>query len=464
VLAVGHGGGDEATALRQARENARSRMVAQACAGLAEARCDGVARHVRDWKSGTYAAESGSVCATAAVARKHVEQLERDTAALKSSLAKLTKAIAAAAGEQTVAVKLPVWASRYCEGGTVGAVLRSQVRNAVVDRGGILLVDRKAAALDVGMTMAPSGEKITVTATIGEKALPGFEVPLDVLGIPRMPDPLCSDDGPPRPWPATGTVVVGGVERVETHWIGSCENDDFDSALMAANAMSSADERGRIGTLIATYRADASKLCSQYERFAIGTEAYAQRSDELARWAREVQGQILAGGAVRKDVATSEKLTLEVEAMRSNGDKLSSGDVVTKGDRFELRAKMTTDAYLYVLYENSAGEKALIPDDGSAVRVAANSWAPLPLAGFEFQVDGNAGRAEVVYVVASPTKIPLADLQPANLSRKFQPRGLTVVKKPVVAASGDNAAFYGDPEGTVSGFGGVLYTLALDHR
>jgi len=131
--------------------------------------------------------------------------------------------------------------------------------------------------------------------------------------------------------------------------------------------------------------------------------------------------------------------------------------VVTEGDRFKLRALLNAPAYLYVVYENSAGEEAMVQPAG--VRAQPGVSVELPRPNFSFQVDEHAGRTEYVHVIATPE--PLPPELTAGFARQYrQLRGLGVVADPGATA----ALGWGDPTQVVSGYGGAVYTLLLEHR
>ncbi len=453
VVAVGYGQGAEADALRAAREDARARLLAQACAGLTTARCQGLARLLRDWEQGVWDPKERSVCATAAIQREALQGFERDAANYQADLAKLALAAVDAAADRTVSVRTPTWPG--CPAGALGEGIAAQVRNAMATSGRVV----ERGDLELGLVLVPSGHGLTVNATLGGAALPGFDVSADVLGqeVPAAP---CSTS-PARPAAAVGTVLVDGQPRTETHWIGACTGAELDGAMLAANQLRDAEARARAAAVVGGHRAELQRLCAGYERFQVPAEEYARRTEELTRWAMGAVTAMLAGGPVAADTPAAEQLSLEVRPVRSDGRPLASGDIVRRGDTFELRAKPSADAYVYVVYENSSGETAILPERGAAAFAPAGTWVELPSPGFEFVTDDQAGRTELIHVVASPTAIAAEDLAPGAIAR-VRARGFGVQPKPVGSTGG--ATFYGDAEGVAAGYGAVLWTLALDHR
>ncbi len=485
VVAIGYGDGGKVTALREAREDARERLLGQVCSGYVESRCERVGRFVRDWEQGDWDPGSRDVCALAALEREHLEALERDTRTFRKELDALARAATEQAGDHALRVDAPVWGGRECGGGAAGAVVAAELRNALARaEARVLIADSTDDAPAVRVQMAPSDHGIVVSAAVvfpGRPdgiGLPGTAASWDVLGVPRT-EP-CADATEALPSasavPATGTVVVDGQPVEETHWIGGCMEPDAgqQAAMGLWNSLggeATSDEDRKLGALVQGYLAESRALCQQYERFAIGASEYARRNAELSGWFRQVQEQVLLGtpgapdrGQLLHGPGSVASRTLQVSAARLDGAPLGSGDQVTHDDRFKLHATVSQAAHLYVIYENSAGEIAVFPETSVGVMGMPGVPVQLPAPGFVFRVDEHGGRAEVVHVVASPHPLPVHSRPVSQLVGDVRrTRGLSVEPETVFTADGE-VPWYGDPEATVSGYGAVLYTLVLDHQ
>lgn len=151
-------------------------------------------------------------------------------------------------------------------------------------------------------------------------------------------------------------------------------------------------------------------------------------------------------------------LTLEVTALAKDGRLLRSGSEVHSGDKFTVTATVSQPAFMYVVYENSAGEEQLVDRAGQWAKPGVAAQLPRP--GFHFTVDDNAGRTELVHVIATPE--PLPDDLTSGIATAYQiKRGLTVDQD---ASAAGRARLAGDPVSVASGYGGVVVTLSLDHR
>lgn len=153
-------------------------------------------------------------------------------------------------------------------------------------------------------------------------------------------------------------------------------------------------------------------------------------------------------------------LQLTVEAERTGGVLLRDGDVVHAGDTFTLAVVVSASSFVYVVYENSAGEEAVLDDRGTWVEAGRQTQLPRP--GFQFRVDTNAGRTEVVHVLASPRPLPESELGSGVAAGFRQVRGLDVVASTQPGEAPPE--WVSDPVATVTGFGGAAYTLILDHQ
>ncbi len=194
-----------------------------------------------------------------------------------------------------------------------------------------------------------------------------------------------------------------------------------------------------------------------------------------------------AGLALESD-ASDRLIRLEVEALRDDGRRLETGDQVRQGDRFKLYAQVSLDAHIYVIYQNSAGEEVVLPEDEDGQLLSPGQRTQLPAPGFVFQVDEHGDRIEVVHVIAASGPIPLrsrpavevvqearrtrglqvvadgaaADCSDGKSRKKRRHRGLEIVTEP--ESDGCPDSWYGDLHATVTGFGATIYTLTLDHR
>jgi len=450
IVQIGYGDGDtEAQALQRARENARQLMTGQLCSGYSLSRCDDVQRDVLDWKDNVTPVRRGlsqkfSACALVAVEKIVLDQLQLDSEAYERAQGALAAAAAERAGGAPLFLSEVVWADSGASAGSVGALILSGLRKGLSGLPEPVALTTLAGAEtpSVVVALVLAGDRLEVSASVrrgvSESPLTGFSVALDTLGLTAAELSQAASASPRRDIPALGTVMIDGVPTEEVHWLSGCYEDSLPQA-------------GSAGEQAALYLMEARSLCEQYERFVLSTEQYSRRMAELSErlW-----------GA---DAAVPE-LSMEVRAATTTGEALSSGSVVHEGDRFTLDVVVNQDAYVYLLYENSAGEQVVVDARGTLARADQSSRFPEKSA---FRVDEHSGRAELVHVIASPDPLPMAGppeqavAQAAQQYRKM--RGLSIVPD-VVSPEAVDSAWYGDTAETVSGYGGLVYTLLLDHQ
>lgn len=462
VVAIGYGTGPAARSARAAREDARQQLTAQVCSGYSSIRCADLSRLVRDWRDSPWDERTRSSCAIAAVERGVLDSLARESEAYERQLDLMAAQVAdrAPAGgvrleiDQSVPLRSDLEAgAQVVRGGLVNALARASV--AVVS-------STSDSTLVLGVAPARDGLSYSASLLLGgadaAEPVPGGEVSFDVLGIdPDAVQPGSTSGARSRLRPAKGTVQVGDALVEETHWVNGC----LDSSTSIEDILSTSAGGPATGEQLVAAQAYLSQtvaLCQQYERFVLSAAEYGRRQAELDSWLRSQ-----LAGAVSATGEGGGELTLSVTARRSDGRLLRTGDVVVHKDQFWISAQVSAAGYLYVLYENSAGERVAFPADGTGIPVERGSETRLPSPGFVFGVDANAGRAETVHVVASPVPLPT---DPGGVDRAVErartTRGLII--EPSVVFDGEGQAWYGDPSSVVEGYGAVVYTLSLDHR
>ncbi len=459
VVGVGFAPGRGAAANRQALDDARRRLLGQVCSGFTVPRCLATAGQVRDWIDGR--GEGGGTCALAAVEERWLRQVEADAATWRGEVDALARAVKNALGDRPLGVPPARWATPDCPAGSAGSTVEQAVRNALLAQGVVVTAAASAATSTLDLRLSAAGTVLSVSAALvgdgAARSLPGHQVALDVVGIDPSRAGRCEvEAATAHAIPVVGVVTTTGGTAEEIHYIDGCT-----SIVQPAEA----DEG-----VVATYLAEARALCARYERFQVGAADYARRVEELDRWLR-------TGG--RSAQSESGALSVTVDAATKSGQALRTGSVVVAGDRFVLRATPSRTAHLYVVYENSAGERQVFPANDEGVLVPGGQQATLPSPGFVFEVDANGGRSENLYVVASLESLPVAIATPrAVVNRALRGRGVTVVPDTVFVTACDEGAdarrasvggacseaWYGDPGEAASGYGAAVYALSLDHR
>lgn len=459
VVGVGFAPGRGASANRQALDEARRRLLGQVCSNFSVPRCLATAPHVRDWTDGR--GEGGGTCALAAVEERWLRQVEDDAARWRAEVGGLARAVKNAVGDRPLALDAARWAGPECPAGVPGAAVEQAVRDALLAEGVALLEAGGGRGASLGLRLSVSAEMLAVAPELradgATRALPGHQVPGDVVGVDPARAGRCeASASASAAIPVVGTVTTASGTAEEVHYLDGCTSIVQPAAADPA--------------VVATYLAEARSLCTRYERFQLGAADHARRVEELDRWLR-------SGG--RSAQSESGTLSVTVEATRKTGGALRTGSVVVAGDRFLLSATPSRTAHLYVVYENSAGERQVFPPNAEGVLVAGGQAAVLPSPGFVFEVDANGGRAETLHVIASLEPLPVAVATPrAVVNRALRGRGVNVVPDTVYVSACDGAsdarrasvggtcteAWYGDPGEAASGYGAAVYTLSLDHR
>ncbi|MCB9687913.1 MAG: hypothetical protein H6735_22925 [Alphaproteobacteria bacterium] len=413
LVAVGYGHGPEDQARRLARDDARQRLLGQVCAGVSGVRCDAVGRRVSDWTQGDWASRKRGVCALAAVPRSFVTTLEQDAQAAHTAAAEAVAQLARRGVDRVEAS----WEGGVCGPAEVGPLLVAELQNG-------LAAGEGAAGERAKVSLVHGADRVRVSVRVGGSLVAGWDVPYDVLGVTGDPEP-CTAAGRVRPVPVAGSV--GG--REEVHWVNGC-----------------ADLQGAPGD---TGWRSLTRLCLDYEAFRISQEDYARRSAELMDASGKPAG-----------------VALQVRAVRSDGRPLRTGDAVSSGDRFTVWARPAAEAWVMVVYENSAGESEVWPASGGGLHVAAGEERRLPEPGFTFEMADPAGQAEVIHVLASPW--PLGQGESAvSLIDRYRTKAVRVVADDapaVLSVTARGVDWFGDLSEQVTGVGGAVHTLVLDHR
>ena len=200
VVELGYGRGNEAQALSAARDEALQRVIDKVCAGLSEARCNGIRRSVSPWEDGRYDRRTRSACAAVAFPQDKLDALQREAADLDRSIA----ALAAEVGSMEVDLlrhESPVWESG-CAAGEVGAYLDTTFDGALGRAGVRLDRDERlhAGASRFHMELAPGPAGVRVTGYLqrpgetGWTAVQGPKFALDLFGVESAEQGQCAPD------------------------------------------------------------------------------------------------------------------------------------------------------------------------------------------------------------------------------------------------------------------------------
>lgn len=449
VVAVGYGRGNEADARREAREDAHQRLIGQICSGQTASRCADLGRYVRDWQEGVW--ENRKVCALAGAERALLERRSADQAKVDATLAKAARDVAARTGTDALHV---VGLS-----GPESRLFRSQLFSALGEAG-VILRDEGGSGPELRIELRPQGDKATVT--LSYRSAPGREFiiidsvicPVDTVGLDQ---PLSAKG----PQPVTHVVQVGGRPVEETHWVDGCSSVGLLEE-PAARIGGKAD--AKLGARANGYIVQARSLCQQYERFAITAEEYGRQLAALDQWLQQADTAVASGkaGSIPATPVAVPPRRLEARVLRtSDKHEMKTGDPVTHGDRLRFFATVDGPAHLYLVFENSAGEKMVMPERPEGLVVSRAGEYALPSADQSIQVDNHKGRVELVHVISSP--VALGD--PASApARARSTRGFSVVADPVYETDQSTEAWYGDPEANASGYGAVTVTFAFPHQ
>ena len=181
-------GRNEGQAIASAQEAARQRLLAAACREVGQMRCAAAERNIVPWGTPRYDRKRESACTAMVIKLDALQSFEKDLARLDADLSSLAEAAAKAAGANLLELKAPVWPSG-CVAGELGHALAAQLRNELA-RHQVRLVApgaRDASAATLALTIAPGGERATVSASLRsgltETLLPGFTFPLDLYGV-----------------------------------------------------------------------------------------------------------------------------------------------------------------------------------------------------------------------------------------------------------------------------------------
>ncbi len=200
---IGFGSGrDEAEARANAQDDAEQRLLGKVCAGLPQARCDGIHRTIRPWKSDAYDKRARSACAVVAFPRSALERMEAEARQLEADLIAMASEVAAH-GDGALHHQAPVW-KNGCAASSIGEYLQT-VLDGQLGRSGAALVrdERQARDHDVPrfrLELAPGPAGVTVagylhrTGVVGEIAVPGPDFALDLFGVEADEGGDCLDD------------------------------------------------------------------------------------------------------------------------------------------------------------------------------------------------------------------------------------------------------------------------------
>lgn len=171
---------DEATAVRTAISDARSRAITSLCAGKSAQRCLGLQRHLEGWKTPHYNPHTLKACAHVGVHRKYIDDLEGEQAQLERDVAKLAARIADKTSGRLITLAPPVWATSGCSAGEVGLALTSTLRNDLGTHGLRLTEegDRSTKAVAVRIKLTPRTPDVVLSADLREPGKPGL-LPLE---------------------------------------------------------------------------------------------------------------------------------------------------------------------------------------------------------------------------------------------------------------------------------------------
>jgi len=200
VVEIGHGHGNQTKAMNEARDRAMQRVIDKVCAGLSEARCNGIRRSIHPWEDGKYDPNRRSACAAVAFPREKLDELQREAEVLDQEVA----ALAAQVGSMQVDLlrhEAPVWESN-CAGGVVGDYLRTAFDGAL--GGSSVRLDRgervHPTAARFHMVLAPGPDKVNVTGYLqrpgeaGWSTVKGPKFALDLFSVEAAEQGRCAAD------------------------------------------------------------------------------------------------------------------------------------------------------------------------------------------------------------------------------------------------------------------------------
>jgi len=200
VVEVGYGHGNEAKATSEARDRAMQQVIDKVCAGLSEARCNGIRRRISPWEDGKYDPNRRTACAAVAFPQDKLDEQQREAEVLDQEVA----ALAARVGSMEVGLlrhEAPVWESN-CAGGVVGDYLRTAFDGAL--GGSSVRLDRGERVHPTSsrfhMVLAPGPEKVAVTGYLQRPGEPGWSTlkgpkfALDLFGVEAAEQGRCAAD------------------------------------------------------------------------------------------------------------------------------------------------------------------------------------------------------------------------------------------------------------------------------
>jgi hypothetical protein len=182
-------GKNEASAITDAQEAARQRLLGAACQGVGALRCAAAGRSVAPWGKPVFDKKRQSACAAMVIKLDALQSFEQDLLRLEQDLARLAQESAQAASGAPLRLQAPTWPSG-CVAGDLGHALAAQLRNELARHDVRLMApSTEPGAGTLMLTLAPGGERVTVSATLRpssspeERPLPGFTFPLDLYGV-----------------------------------------------------------------------------------------------------------------------------------------------------------------------------------------------------------------------------------------------------------------------------------------
>jgi len=198
VVELGYGHGNEAKAMSAARDDAFRKVIDRVCAGLSEARCNGIRSSISPWEDGRY--HRRSACAAVAFPEDKLDALQREAGDLDQAIAGLAEDV----GSLEVALlrhEAPAWESG-CAAGEVGAYLENTFDGALGRTAVQLDRDERlhAGASRFHMVLAPGPAGVRVTGylqrpgEVGWSTVEGPKFALDLFGVEAAEQGQCAPD------------------------------------------------------------------------------------------------------------------------------------------------------------------------------------------------------------------------------------------------------------------------------
>ena len=189
-IELGYGKGNKAQALREAREDAHSKLLNQLTGEYSQMRRAAVEQRIVPWLEGEY--EGRTACAAVAISSEYIDSFANDARQLEEDLTQLAGRITQRVPGQLLQISPPIWKQSGCVA-DVGGYIVGNLRNSIAaNREGVTLVTPGESSVDAivlrtALAPGPSGVVLEVgvrePGSPGEVPIEGVRFPLDLLNV-----------------------------------------------------------------------------------------------------------------------------------------------------------------------------------------------------------------------------------------------------------------------------------------